>query len=115
MWLFFNDAFLSIVDPDGAYDGRTGPQGDKLLIRARIKGDIEAVFPKAEVIEGAGTDYRFRALIPREVGAKNFKGSVKDRERHDVYMQVWHVLNDWQERALGRFRRVVRRTGTLDF
>ena len=53
MWIFLTDAFLSIVDKDG--DGTT------LLVRARRAGDIERVFPGAEVIEGASSDCRCRA------------------------------------------------------
>ena len=101
MWLFFSDSMLSIVQkPDDK---------DTLTVRARIKGDIEAVFPDAKVIEGAGTDYRFRAKVPREVVAKvmfdrvmslsasNFKASVKDRKRHDAYMDVWDAMYRYQE------------------
>ena len=102
MWLFFHDAMLSIVQkPDDK---------DTLTVRARIKGDIEAVFPEAKVIEGAGTDYRFRAKLPRELVAKamfdrvmdlnasNFKASVKDRKRHDAYLAVWRAMYGYQER-----------------
>lgn len=104
MWQFFNDSMLSIVQkPD---DQNT------LTVRARIKGDIEAVFPDATVIEGTGTDYRFRAKVPREVVAKamhdrvmtltygNFKSSVKDRKRHDAYMGVWNVMYRYQNEAV---------------
>lgn len=101
MWLFLNDAMLSIVQkPDDK---------DTLTVRARIKGDIEAVFPDAKVVEGEGTDYRFRAKVPRVVVARamadrvmslsygNFKSSVKNRHRHDAYMDVWDVMYGCQE------------------
>lgn len=103
MWIFFSDAMLSIV--------RKPDDRDTLTVRARIKGDIEAVFPEATVIEGAGTDYRFRAKVPREavatalfdramgLNASNFKASVADRLRHDAYMDVWDVMYRYQERA----------------
>ena len=54
MWVCLNDAFFSIVrkEPD-IY----------LTVRARRRGDIERYWPDAEVTEGTGTDYRFRALI----------------------------------------------------
>ena len=102
MWIFLSDSFLSIVQkPDD--------QG-MLTVRARIKGDIEAVFPDAKVTEGAGTDYRFRAKVPREVVAKvmfdrvmvldysNFKSSVKNRKRHDAYMDAWVAMYRYQEK-----------------
>ncbi len=103
MWLFFNDAMLSIVQkPDDK---------DTLTVRGRIKGDIEAVFPDVEVTEGDGTDYRFRAKVPREIVARviaarvmaldysNFKSSVKDSTRHDTYANCWNTLYRWQEQS----------------
>ena len=104
MWIFLQNSFLSIVDPEASYDGSSGPIGDKLLVRARIDGDIEAVFPKAKVIETPHRDYRFRALISRhmvalamakavnQIGASNFKGSVPEKARHDAYAGVWNVM-----------------------
>lgn len=101
MWIFLKDSFLSIVQKPG--------DTDTLTVRARIAGDIEAVFPNAEVIEGAGTDYRYRARIPREtvanamhdkvmnLSAANFKSSVKNPKRHDAYMGVWQVMYRYQE------------------
>lgn len=105
MWIFLKDGYLSVVDK-GDTSGRT------LLVRARRKGDIEAVFPKAQVIEGGGTDYAFRARIDREeVAARiadsirgirygNFKGAVSDDARHDVYMGVWQVMYRYQQDGL---------------
>lgn len=116
MWIFLKEAFLSIVDPDGVYDGSAGPVGEYLLVRARIEGDIEAVFPDATVVKTPERDYRFRALILRadvaqamvdqvaNLGAKNFKGSVEDKIRHDVYMDVWSVMSRWQKSASPRHR-----------
>lgn len=103
MWIFLNNAFLSIVHKDG--DDST------LLVRARRRGDIEAVFPEAEVRETPGNDYRFRALLDRETVAQamaesvrnicyaNFKDTVKDRARHDAYLGVWTVMYRYQHQA----------------
>lgn len=100
MWIFLNNAFLSVVDKGG--DGTT------LLVRARKAGDIERVFPEAEVRETPGNDYRFRARLGRErvatamaeairgVTYPNFKGSVPDQGRHDAYMQVWQAMYRFQ-------------------
>lgn len=108
MWAFLSGSFLSIVDK-GDLTGST------LLVRARKAGDIEAVFPDAEVIEGGGTDYRYRARVDREQVAQamadqvravtypNFKGTVKDRDRHDAYMDVWSAMMRFQDG--GRRRR----------
>ena len=58
MWIFLKDAFFSIT--------RAPEQGNLLLVRARFRGDIERYFPEADVLESAGTDYRFRTLIAHE-------------------------------------------------
>lgn len=101
MWIFLSDSFLSIVD-NGDDTGKT------LLVRARAKGDIERVFPDAQVSEGGGTDYRYRARIERDavanklatqirdIGYSNFKSSVKEQKRHDAYMGVWQVMYRYQ-------------------
>lgn len=102
MWIFLSNSFLSIVD-------KGDPSDSTLLVRARNAGDIEAVFPHAEVIEGGGTDYGFRARIDREQVAQimadqvravtypNFKSTVRERERHDAYMGVWDAMYSFQE------------------
>lgn len=97
MWICLSDSFLSIVDTGDA-------SGRSLLVRARRAGDIERVFPGAEVIEGAGTDYAFRARIAREwVAARlseevkslnypNFKASVRAPDLKAAYGRVWAVM-----------------------
>ncbi len=96
MWILLNNSFLSIVE--------YRPQKKLLLVRARAKGDIEAIFKSAEVVEHGGSDYAYRATIPREVVQAaimreiagihyhNFKDSVPTQWRHDAYMSVWHSL-----------------------
>jgi hypothetical protein len=106
MWIFMNDAFLSVVHKDG--DETT------LLVRARRKGELERIFPTADVQETPRNDYRFRALIPRTEVAQvmsraiesidypNFKASVVDHQRHDAYMGVWDVMYRYQKQAQKR-------------
>ena len=101
MWTFLSNSFLSIVD-------KGDPSGATLLVRARVAGDIERVFPGVAVVEEAGTDYSYRARIDRKVVAKtiaaelqsvryaNFKSTVKDRRRHDAYLEVWDAMMDYQ-------------------
>lgn len=105
MWVFLNDAFLSIVDSKAAVTKKknTKPKADDvLLVRARLKGDIERVFGEhVQVTKTPLRDYQFRALITRkevqEVLARevnrvtygNFKNSVTNNKRHDVYEYVW--------------------------
>ncbi len=87
MWIFSSNSFISIVQKPG--------DTDLLTVRARIKAKVE---------ENKGTDYKFRAKVAREVVAKtlhdqamslaypNFKSTVKNRKRHDAYMDVWSAM-----------------------
>lgn len=93
MWIYMNNAFLSIVQDDDV--------PGMLLVRARRSGDIESVFPDARVIETSGSDYAFRSNIGREVVADritnavlsidypNFKDSVSDPARRRIYSSIW--------------------------
>lgn len=96
MWICLNDCFFSIVSKECAVD--------ELMVRARRKGDIEKLWPKAEVSEYTKSDYQFRAKLKRidiasaivgEIGRvtyPNFKNSVTDRPLHDAYMSVWNAM-----------------------
>lgn len=109
MWIFTPDSFLSIVD-------KGDPSGKTLLVRARKSGDIERVFPAAQVAEGGGTDYAFRARIDREEVAQrmadairqinfpNFKNEVAEHDRHEAYFDVWRAMHRFQTEA-GKKRR----------
>lgn len=100
MWICLNNAFLSIVD-------KSTVRGC-LLVRSRRPNDIRAVFPQAVVQESFGTDYRYRANIPRDVVANaiarnildidydNFKDSVADDRLHDACNRVWGVMGQLQ-------------------
>jgi hypothetical protein len=102
MWIFLNNSFLSIVAH------RNG--GDMMLVRSRVDGDIEAVFPNAKVIMGAGSDYLFRATVSRtevknamieyidDIDYGNFKNSVSDNDRKSAYMDVWTDMFEYQWR-----------------
>lgn len=101
-WICFTDSFLSIVaDP---------VRKDTLAVRARARGDIERVFPKAKVVCLPNRDYAFRAHLPRKVVADaiakrvldtpetNFKGGTPENDRHDAYVRCWQAMADFQER-----------------
>ena len=102
MWIFLPESFISVVQKPG--------DTDTLTVRARIKGDIESVFPEACVEADKGTDYKYRSRVSRQAVAQvlhdqvmglhwgNFKGEVKDRKRHDAYMNVWRAMNAVQDR-----------------
>ena len=101
MWIQFNNAFLSIVENR---DNKL-----ELLVRARIKGDIEKIFPEADVFEDDNADYKNRALISKakvaermmlkmtEINYDNFKNSVKEIERKSVNNNVWIELRKLQK------------------
>lgn len=100
MWIMLNNAFISVVDK--------APNPEQLVVRARVEGHIEAVFPQAEVIRDASGDYLFRAFIDRRVVAAamqravmdidypNFKNSIKDDRYHDACSSVWGVMSRLQ-------------------
>ncbi len=105
MWIFTKNAFLSVVAD------RNDPTSDTLLVRARRAGDIENVFGgETEVFSVPGSDYAFRAWVPRqdvsqamfdgvqELDYSNFKNAIEDRSYHDAALDVWFVMNDYQGR-----------------
>jgi hypothetical protein len=96
MWICTNKSFLSIVADRHSQDN--------LLVRARVDGHIENVFPQAKVFTMQDADYRYRALINRQevqrvmaeqiqaIDYDNFKNSVENRELHDAYLKIWRVM-----------------------
>ena len=103
LWIALNNSFLSIVQ------NLNNP--DELLVRARVKGDIEKVFPEAQTFEDQSADYRYRAFLERQLVAEviadkissinygNFKSSIDKSEhlRHDAYLKVWSNLRILQD------------------
>ena len=65
MWIFLSNSFISVVQKPG--------DTDLLTVRARIEGDIERVFPDAQVQANQGTDYKYRAKVLREAVANCLK------------------------------------------
>lgn len=112
MWLFHPKGFVSIVADDS--------NNDKLLVRGRVKGDIEAIFPGAKVSVTPKYDYRFRASVDRwvvaarvaelaaEINYGNFKNAAP-RNRHNTYLDIWTSMMKLQ---MQRISRVVRKAGT---
>jgi hypothetical protein len=111
MWLMTKFGFFSIVQkPDDAEAGM-------LTVRARVRADLEALraayLPAmGEIVENAGTDYRYRARAPRaalaaalqqivlDIDYDNFKSAVQKTQgpgRADAYHKVWGLLYDLQD------------------
>jgi hypothetical protein len=102
MWIMTTNAYLSIV----AYT----PNPAMLYVRARLNGDIQAVFPNAKVEHTPDcADYAYRAVVRRaevataltsqalEIDYPNFKDAVPNNDRHDVYMDIWCIWKRVQD------------------
>ena len=110
MWIFLNDAFLSIV--------AHSEKPEHLHVRGRVRGDIERVFPDASVTETPDGDYHFRADVLRidaaraladrtaSIAYENLEasGAPDDRARHDADHEVWRVMDRYQLRSASRER-----------
>ena len=110
MWLFTEIGFFSVV----AHRDRP----DTLLVRARAREDLEALrdrhLPDLELLENAGSDYRWRAFVGRAdwervaaalaagIDYPNFKNAVAERQGHEragCYHDVWAVMHRLQHRG----------------
>lgn len=100
MWIFLTNSFLSIV--------ALNDKPDQLLVRGRIAGDIEFVFPEATIYIDLGSDYKYRAFLPRTLVAKamatevmkinytNFKNSIGSFNRELAYFDIYARMLDYQ-------------------
>ena len=113
MWLMTPIGFFSIVEKPDDWDAGT------LTVRARVEGDLTALKARylpelGEIQAHLGTDYRYRAVAPREAVARalsqltldldysNFKDEVyrvQGYERARVYGEVWNSLYRLQRSA----------------
>jgi len=103
MWIFLNNAYLSIV--------RHRDLPDQLLVRARYKEHIKAAFPHASVIETPDADYLFRAVVHEaavadaicgaimDIDYDNFKNSIPDDRYHTACLNVWTTMYTYQQRG----------------
>jgi hypothetical protein len=104
MWIVAKHGFYSIIeDPE---DSRY------LIVRARIQGDIEKLFPGEFVSMDTGSDYKYRTWLKRgivtkavaqaiaEIDYDNFKASISDRRRHGAYFRIWLEMAALQQDAL---------------
>jgi hypothetical protein len=101
MWIYLNSSFLSIVE--------NSEDPSMLHVRARREGDIEEVFPDSNVTETPDGDYKYRTDLSRDdvaeaiarningINYTNFKNSIDDEVRHDVYMDLWSASHGLEE------------------
>ena len=105
MWLVTTRGFYSVVE-----DTTDPEKHDRLLIRARVRADLEALrdlLPGLEILETPDSDYHFRASTTKpvfagiafhlvtEINYPNFKNTIAERagyERAHVYGSVWRDL-----------------------
>lgn len=110
MWLMTPIGFFSIIEKP--YDRHDGT----LTVRARVEGDLVELKARylpelGEIKGGQVTDYRYRAVAPREAVARalsqltldldysNFKDEVErvqGYERVRVYGEVWGRMHQLQ-------------------
>lgn len=102
MWLATRFGYFSIV---------LKPSEKHLTIRSRVRNDLENLrkryLPKLKIIEGAGTDYPYRAEVSHKDLGKAMKQIVFDIDypnhkevvakeqglhRSKVYGRVWSIL-----------------------
>ena len=108
MWIFTTIGFFSVVKKKHGAE-------DEITIRARVRGDLEALGPyvpsMSEIQVDTGTDYRYRATakqedfatataqLVREIDYSNFKNQVAAKQGDDrasYYGSVWAVMYDLQ-------------------
>ena len=77
-----------------------------LVVRARLRGDLHHLWPKAVVDWTPRRDYAHRTRLPRGEVAEalsrevtsiqydNFKASVRDKRRAPFYGWIWSVMAD---------------------
>jgi hypothetical protein len=103
MWIMMNNAFFSIVENEN--------NKSELLVRARVKGDIERVFKDVQSFQDENADYKYRAFVDRTkvtlkiaeqvavINYGNFKNSIpsNDIDRHRAYIKVWGAMHEIQK------------------
>lgn len=111
MWIIMNTGLLSVVDKSALQD--------HLVVRARVREHILAVFPDAKVRATPNADYQFRADIKRrdvavavarqimEIDYDNFKDSIPESNLKNACSHVWSIMFKLAEpvhRVVGRGR-----------
>ena len=94
MWIYTRQGMISIV--------QHRDNQDVFLVRSRERSTLEDLFRGFAIIELEAADYPFRVFVNRDelpiiygmiagINFPNFKNSVKDPERHDVYFDVYNA------------------------
>ena len=108
MWVFSRSSFLSIISDDD--------DAAMLVVRARMRGDIHGLWPKATVDWTPKRDYAYRTRLRREevaaalarevcaINYSNYKSTVaqRDARRAPFYAWVWSIMADAGDSLEGR-------------
>ena len=103
MWIYTTDGAYSVVRKDWG-----------LMVRSRVKGDLEKLFPKKihhRIILTPDADYLYRILVSRDAFEEamikamrridyfNFKDTVhkKDKRRVAYYTRIWAIMYQMQD------------------
>lgn len=102
MWIFAKHGFLSVT----THNTRPGI----MRVRARVREDLAYYFPGFPIEENTGSDYKYRAYIPRQnvtdaitkmaadIDYPSFKNNIADHDRRILYyIQVWNAMFEMQE------------------
>ncbi|WP_144605446.1 hypothetical protein [Algoriphagus algorifonticola] len=100
MWIASKNGFLSVVQH------REKP--DQVVVRARVRKDLEAIFHEGSIIETPDGDYRFRVFISKQeavaliakqvqdIDYPNFKNAIaqtpQQRDKLSAYHDIWTVM-----------------------
>ncbi len=105
MWVFLRDAFISVTEHES--------ERRLLRVRARMRGDLDRLFPEADIAETIDRDYRFATSLPRERVAQvislhvskldygTFFEAIPNEDRKQAYIQVWGAMYEEQNRLYG--------------
>ncbi len=102
MWVFLKNSFLSVT---------RNPEDERLLqVRGRLPGDIERVFPEADVVERPGREYRFGTslkpsrvveavgLALEHIDYDRLGEAIEPGLRRELYEQVQHIMHEAQDK-----------------
>jgi flavin-dependent dehydrogenase len=117
MWVLTNVGYVCAVVHKDDVKGKRVKQAkatrarDRIMVRARARHHLEALFPDADIIEWADADFRFRVIVSRAsfkkwlarqaeaMNYESFKHSTADAELYRQYVRWWQIGLDYQ-RAL---------------
>ena len=113
IWIHTQDGFFSVTAYDPRIGGEREDAADLLIIRARVREDLERIeqWIGSGIIATPTADYAFRVIASRktwnaylshatsQIDYFNFKDRVSSRlgsHRHDVLLSVWSDLRRLQ-------------------